>query len=118
MKNIHPVYNIKVALTAVKNLHSKSQWDFFPKTLMIKRELAKDPALKNESWERFLPKFKVKNVQTKKPKKVKVKKEYSTFPPAPVESKASWLAEVSFMEEFTEIPAMLIVVEHLSYYSL
>ncbi|KAJ1675894.1 ribosomal RNA assembly protein krr1 [Spiromyces aspiralis] len=70
MHNIHPVYHIK--------------------ELMIKRELAKDPTLKHESWDRFLPHFKKRNVKSKKPagdKQKKKKKEYTPFPPAPQLSK-------------------------------
>ncbi|XP_055341913.1 KRR1 small subunit processome component homolog [Paramacrobiotus metropolitanus] len=68
MKNIHPIYNIKA--------------------LMIKRELAKDPTLRNESWERFLPKFRHKNTSKRfKPHKIRVKGDYTPFPPAQPESK-------------------------------
>ncbi|ORY76970.1 hypothetical protein BCR37DRAFT_155911 [Protomyces lactucae-debilis] len=67
MQNIHPIYHIK--------------------ELMIKRELAKDPKLKEESWDRFLPQFKKRNVQRKQPKKVSKKKDYTPFPPAQLPSK-------------------------------
>ena len=70
MKNIHPVYSIK--------------------RLMIMKELAKDPKLKNEDWSRFLPSFKKKNVQRKKPSKEQKEKEkrvYTPFPPAQTPSK-------------------------------
>ncbi|XP_070785099.1 KRR1 small subunit processome component homolog [Enoplosus armatus] len=68
MKNIHPIYNIK--------------------TLMIKRELSKDPDLRMQSWERFLPKFRHKNLaKRREPKKKSVKKEYTPFPPSQPESK-------------------------------
>ncbi|KAJ1444780.1 hypothetical protein M885DRAFT_626798 [Pelagophyceae sp. CCMP2097] len=65
--NVHPIYNIKI--------------------LMIKRELANDPTLAEEDWERFLPKFAKKNVPTKKPLKVTAKKAYTPFPPAQLPSK-------------------------------
>lgn len=53
---------------------------------MIKRELAKDPELKNESWDRFLPKFTQRNAKKVKKSKFK-KKEYTPFPPPQTESK-------------------------------
>lgn len=54
---------------------------------MIKRELAKDSKLRSQSWERFLPQFKHKNVNKRKePKKKSVKKEYTPFPPPQPES--------------------------------
>ncbi|KAK9464740.1 hypothetical protein V1512DRAFT_87255 [Lipomyces arxii] len=62
MKNVHPIYHIK--------------------ELMIKRELAKNPDMANESWDRFLPHFKKRNVQRRKPKVVTKKKTYTPFPPA------------------------------------
>jgi len=66
MKNTHPIYHIK--------------------ELMIKRELEKDPELATQSWDRFLPKFKKKNVQRKKPAKIG-KKERAVFPPTQPMSK-------------------------------
>lgn len=82
MRNVHPVYNIKA--------------------LMIKRELAKDPQLKDEDWDRFLPKFKRKP-QKKKKRKVeeKKKKEYTPFPPLPQPSKVDLQLESGeyFMSE-------------------
>jgi len=72
MKNTHPIYHIK--------------------ELMIKRELEKDPELATQSWDRFLPKFKKKNVQRKKPAKIG-KKERAVFPPAPTMSKVDMQIE-------------------------
>ncbi|KAJ5881629.1 RRNA assembly protein Mis3 [Penicillium soppii] len=70
MANIHPIYHIK--------------------ELMIKRELAKDPTLAEESWDRFLPNFKKRTLSKRRvPFKVtdKEKKVYTPFPPAPEKSK-------------------------------
>ena len=71
---------------------------------MIKRELAKDPQLATESWDRFLPKFRKRHLKTSEktarkneaaavkadarkaaglePDKEKKKKVYTPFPPA------------------------------------
>lgn len=70
MANIHPIYHIK--------------------ELMIKRELAKDPELANENWDRFLPHFKKRNLSKRRvPYKVadKSKKTYTPFPPPQEKSK-------------------------------
>ncbi|KAK1789455.1 hypothetical protein P4O66_015371 [Electrophorus voltai] len=67
MKNIHPIYNIKM--------------------LMIKRELASDPDLRSQNWERFLPTFRHKGLKRKQPKNKKSKKEYTPFPPPQPDSK-------------------------------
>ena len=56
--------------------------------MMIKRELMKDEKLKSESWDRFLPQFKSKNLSKRKqPLKKRTKKSYTPFPPAQPESK-------------------------------
>ncbi|PHT59774.1 hypothetical protein CQW23_02137 [Capsicum baccatum] len=46
--------------------------------LMLKRELAKNPALASENWDKFLPQFKKKNVKQKK-FNTKEKKPYTPF---------------------------------------
>lgn len=65
---------------------------------MIKQELAKDPKLKSESWDRFLPKFKSKNLSKRyKPLKVRVKKPYTPFPPAqPLSKVKNFLSKLRF----------------------
>ena len=70
MRNVHPIYHIK--------------------ELMIRRELAKDPELKGENWDRFLPNFKRRTLnRRRKPFKVidKSKKPYTPFPPPQEKSK-------------------------------
>lgn len=70
MANIHPIYHIK--------------------ELMIKRELAKDPEMAGQSWDRFLPGFKKRNLSKRRvPLKVtdKAKKVYTPFPPPQEKSK-------------------------------
>ena len=62
MRNIHPIYSIK--------------------ELMIRKELAKNPELAGENWDRFLPQFKKQNIKRKKVAAAKkTKKEYTPFPP-------------------------------------
>eukprot|EP00928_Gymnodinium_smaydae_P048143 TRINITY_DN32178_c0_g1_i1.p1 TRINITY_DN32178_c0_g1~~TRINITY_DN32178_c0_g1_i1.p1 ORF type:complete len:434 (+),score=100.72 TRINITY_DN32178_c0_g1_i1:60-1304(+) len=72
-KNIHPIYHIK--------------------ELMIRRELEKDPELKEENWDRFLPHFRKRNVQRKNTKVKKKKKSGDIFPPQPQPRKEDLLME-------------------------
>jgi ribosomal RNA assembly protein len=70
MDNVHPIYHIK--------------------ELMIKRELQKDPELAGESWDRFLPHFKKRNLSKRRVPHVvtdKSKKTYTPFPPPQEKSK-------------------------------
>jgi len=88
MRNIHPVYKIK--------------------ELMIKRELQKNPKLKDENWDRFLPKFKKKTVKRKKPHKLNAKsKSYSPFPPEQPKSKKDIQLETGeyFLNEKSRLKA-------------
>jgi len=73
LRNIHPIYNIK--------------------ELMIKRELMKNPDMAGENWDRFLPQFKKRNVQRKKPKKIGKKKPDSIFPPPQLPRKEDLMME-------------------------
>jgi ribosomal RNA assembly protein len=79
MANVHPIYHIK--------------------ELMIKKELMKRPELANESWDRFLPQFKKRNVKRKKV--VKEAKEYNPFPPEQKPRKIDLMLESGdfFIEE-------------------
>ena len=102
MKNIHPVYHIK--------------------TMMIKKELAKDPALANEDWTRFLPKFQKKNLsKRKKPHVINEKKAYTPFPPAPIPSKIDQQIESGeyFFNEMQRQTQKKVLTDSLThYYSL
>jgi ribosomal RNA assembly protein len=78
MQNIHPIYSIK--------------------KLMLKRELAKDPALAQENWDRFLPQFKKRNQRRRKPRheagqRATKDKPYEPFPPPPQPRKIDLMIE-------------------------
>ena len=89
-----PYKGLKTARRIIEDcIQNKNHPIYHIKELMIKRELAKDPALAEENWSRFLPQFKKKNVQRKKPKKVREVKEYTPFPPAQPMSKVDLAIE-------------------------
>ena len=49
-------------------LENKMYFVYHIKILIMKKEFEKDPTLREENWDRFRPKFKKKNVQTKEVK--------------------------------------------------
>lgn len=63
--------------------------------MMIKRELSKNDELKDANWDAYLPNYRkkvqsattTKEAKKKKAYKMKPKKEFTPFPPAPVMSK-------------------------------
>jgi ribosomal RNA assembly protein len=110
MKNIHPIYRIKVRSISA----CPTETLIFQQELMIRRELAKDPKLATEPWDRFLPNFRKRHLKTsektaKKNEKEEAKKEarkaagldvepttskpmkkvYTPFPPAQLPRKVS-----------------------------
>jgi ribosomal RNA assembly protein len=68
MNNVHPFFTIR--------------------TIMEKHDLAKNPEMRSENWEPYLPQYKSKNINKRKqPLKKKTKKTYTPFPPPQPESK-------------------------------
>ncbi|KAK3733624.1 hypothetical protein RRG08_063294 [Elysia crispata] len=68
MNNIHPFFTIR--------------------TIMEKHDLAKNPDMKYQNWEPYLPQYKSKNISKRKqPLKKKKKNAYTPFPPPQPESK-------------------------------
>ena len=70
----------------------------------------KDPALVNESWDRFLPKFQKSNVPRRKPMKKKGKKPYTPFPPPQPQSKVSPSCQLEVM------PGYQVVVKYKNFH--
>ncbi|GFO03196.1 krr1 small subunit processome component homolog [Plakobranchus ocellatus] len=68
MNNIHPFFTIR--------------------TIMEKHDLAKNPEMRHQNWEPYLPQYQSKNISKRKqPLKKKKKKAYTPFPPPQPESK-------------------------------
>ena len=74
----------KIVVDCMNNIHP-----FFTiRTIMEKHDLAKNPEMRFQNWEPYLPQYKSKNISKRKqPLKKKKKKAYTPFPPPQPESK-------------------------------
>jgi ribosomal RNA assembly protein len=122
MRNIHPIYRIKVCGSILVSTFFVMTLTCSRQELMIRRELAKDPKLANETWNRFLPQFRKRHLKTsektakkndkeaaklearkgagldvEKPQKP-VKKVYTPFPPPQLPRKVRHFIHVSTVD--------------------
>lgn len=84
MNNVHPIYHIRTLMIKRELAKARTPARRVPcaaRTAWRCSHVAQDPKLANENWDRFLPKFKKRNVKRRAPAAAVEKKEYTPFPP-------------------------------------